>query len=179
MKFQDTPLAPCCSPASNRYAVYALWEQFTGDYRPITTQYALMLAVPVLLLAALVTIEALIPSFGKLAITSWLFKTPELGTDDTDVAKEPTQEDKRVGGAFRVIALVGAASALVYFLEDIGYPICFFVFVVVTMLALGLRSVFTILLAAVLTTLMVHFIFVGLLGLDLPLGLLEDLLDTE
>ncbi len=161
------------------YAIFALWEQFTGDYRAITTQYALMLAVPVLALAALISIQEIIPSFGRLPGLSWLFKKPDLGTEEVQTAAQEDDHAKRPGGWFRVFALVGSAAALVYFLEDIGYIICFFTFVVVTMLALGLRSVITILLTAILTTLMVHIIFVGLLDLDLPLGLLENVLDTD
>lgn len=50
------------------YAVFALWEQFSGDYMELTTDYALLLSVPVLVLAGLLILCQLFPVLARLVV---------------------------------------------------------------------------------------------------------------
>ena len=158
------------------YACFALWEQFAGDYMELTTDYALLLAVPVLVLAGLVILCEVFPVLTRLAIVRGLVpdksKEREQGLDVEPEAKVEKPK-AHPGGFFRVAALVGCAFLLVFTIEAIGYPIGFFLFVVLVLLAMGIRSPVTILIVSVGTTLVVHFAFVKLLDLPLPTGVLE------
>ena len=161
------------------YAIFALWEQFTGDYMELTTDYALLLSVPVLVLAGLVILCQLFPVLTGLAIVRVfvpdLSKQREPVFDAAPEAKAAPPE-AHPGGTFRIAALVGCAFLLVFSIEAIGYLISFFLFVVLVMLAMGIRSPVTILMVSLGTTLVVHFAFVELLDLPLPTGVLEDFL---
>ncbi len=161
------------------YAIFALWEQFTGDYMELTTDYALLLSVPVLVLAGLVILCQLFPVLTGLAIVRVfvpdLSKQREPVFDAAPEAKAAPPE-AHPGGTFRIAALVGCAFLLVFSIEAIGYLIGFFLFVVLVMLAMGIRSPVTILMVSLGTTLVVHFAFVELLDLPLPTGVLEDFL---
>lgn len=158
------------------YACFALWEQFAGDYMELTTEYALLLAVPVLVLAGLVILCEVFPVLTRLAIVRGLVPDkskehePELDVEPEAKVEKPKAHP---GGFFRVAALVGCAFLLVFTIEAIGYPIGFFLFVVLVLLAMGIRSPVTILIVSVGTTLVVHFAFVKLLDLPLPTGVLE------
>jgi len=64
-------------------------------------------------------------------------------------------------------------------MEEIGYFLGFFLFSALVLLANGIRSFITILAISAAGALMVHFIFVGILDLDLPLGILEGLIGGD
>ena len=162
------------------YAVFALWEQFSGDYMELTTDYALLLAVPVLVLAGLVILCQLFPMLARLVVVRGfvpdLSKQDEPGFDTAAEAKAPPSKAPP-GGTFRIAALVGYAFLLVFSIDTIGYLISFSLFVVLVLLAMGIRSTITILMVSLGTILVVHFAFVGLLDLPLPTGVLEDFLE--
>ena len=161
------------------YACFALWEQSTGDYMELTTDYALLLAVPVLVLAGLVILCEVFPVLTRLAIVRVFVPDkskehePELDVEPEEKVEKPKASP---GGYFRITALVGCAFLLVFTIEAIGYLIGFFLFVVLVLLAMGIRSPVTILIASLGATLVVHFAFVELLDLSLPTGVLEDFL---
>lgn len=155
------------------YAVFALWEQISGNYREITTGYALLLAVPILILAGIISLQEIFPHLGRLMILRSLFADPSKELEEYTGGAETVEPEAVPGGAFRVIALTGLAFILVVGLEDIGYLLGFFLFSALALWALGIRSLITILAISVGTVLMVHFVFVGVLNLDLPPGILE------
>jgi len=142
----------------------------------LTTDYALLLAVPVLGLAGLVILCEVFPVLTRLAIVRGFVPDPrkehepELGVEPEEKVEKPKTQS---GGYFRVAALVGCAFLLVFTIEAIGYSIGFFLFVVLVLLAMGIRSPVTILIVSLGTTLVVHFAFVELLDLPLPTGVLE------
>ncbi len=162
------------------YAIFALWEQFTGDYMELTTDYALLLSVPVLVLAGLVILCQLFPVLTRLAIVRGFVpdkskqREPVVDGAPEAMAAMPKAHP---GGTFRITALVSCAFLLVFSIEVIGYLIGFFLFVVLVLLAMGIRSPATILMVSLGTTLVVHFAFVELLDLPLPPGVLEDFLE--
>ncbi len=177
MKFNRNTLGALLLPLlAIGYACFALWEQFTGDYMELTTDYALLLAVPVLGLAGLVILCEVFPVLTRLAIVRGFVPDPrkehepELGVEPEEKVEKPKTQS---GGYFRVAALVGCAFLLVFTIEAIGYSIGFFLFVVLVLLAMGIRSPVTILIVSLGTTLVVHFAFVELLDLPLPTGVLE------
>ncbi len=161
------------------YAIFALWEQFTGDYIELTTDYALLLAVPVLILAGLVILCEVFPALTRLAIVRGLVPDPSKEREqglDVEPEEKAEKPKAQTGGFFRVAALVGCAFLLVFTIEAIGYLISFFLFVVLGLLSMGIRSPVTILIVSLSTILVVHFAFVELLDLPLPTGVLEDFL---
>ncbi len=181
MKFNRNTLGALLFPLlAVGYAIFALWEQFTGDYMELTTDYTLLLTVPVLVLAGLVMLCALFPVLTRLAIVRGF--VPDQSKEhkqELDVEPEAEVENPKAhsGRFFRVATLVGCAFLLVFSIEAIGYLIAFFLFVVLVLLAMGIRSPATILMVSLGTTLVVHFAFVELLDLPLPPGVLEDFLE--
>ncbi len=180
MKFNRNTLGALLFPLlAIGYAIFALWEQFTGDYIELTTDYALLLAVPVLVLAGLVILCEVFPVLTRLAIVRGFVPDPSKEHEpELDVEPEEKVEKPKAhpGGYFRITALVGCAFLLVFSIEAIGYPISFFLFVVLVLLSMRIRSPVTILIVSLGTTLVVHFVFVELLDLPLPTGVLEDFL---
>lgn len=164
------------------YAVFALWEQFTGDYRELTTDYALYLAVPILVLGGFLILHRLTPVLGRLAVVRFFVpdhsKSGEMSLEETAEAAA-SGPAARPGGWMRLAALVGFAFALVLTIETIGYLIAFFLFAVLVLLAMGVRSGVTILGVSVATVLVVHFVFAGLIDMPLPESLLEEWLGGE
>ena len=178
MKFTKKTWGALLFPAlAIAYAVFSLWEQLSGNYKEITTDYTLLLAVPVLVLAGIIILQEIFPHFGRLMILRSLFAVPSADPSKelkASAGSEETAEPEiRPGGAFRVIALVGLALILVVGMEDIGYFLGFFLFSALVLWALGIRSLITILAISVGAAVMVHFVFVGILNLDLPPGILE------
>ncbi len=159
---------------------FALWEQFTGDYMELTTDYALLLAIPVLVLAGLVILCEVFPVLTRMAIVRGFVpdhskeREQELDVEPEEKLEKPKAQ---TGGFFRVAALVGCAFLLVFTIEAIGYLISFFLFVVLALLSMGIRSPVTILMVSLGTILIVHFAFVELLDLPLPTGVLEEFLE--
>ncbi len=164
------------------YAVFALWEQFTGDYMELTTDYTVYLAVPILVLGGFLIIHRLFPILGRLAVVRFFVpdraQSGEMSLEETAEAAA-SGPAARPGGGMRLAALVGFAFILVLTLETVGYLIAFFVFAVLVLLAMGVRSAVTILGVAVATVLVVHFVFAGLIDMPLPEGFLEEWLGGE
>ncbi len=180
MKFNRNTLGALLFPLlAIGYAIFALWEQFTGDYIELTTDYALLLAVPVLVLAGLVILCEVFPVLTRLAIVRGFVPDPSKEQEqglDVEPEEKVEKPKAQTGGFVRVAALVGCAFLLVFTIEAIGYLISFFLFVVLVLLSMGIRSPVTILIVSLGTILVVHFAFVELLDLPLPTGVLEDFL---
>jgi len=175
MKFTKKTWGALLFPAlAIGYAVFALWEQLSGNYQEITTGYALLLAVPILVLAGIIILREIFPVLRHLIIIRFLFVDPSKELEEYAGSEETVEPETRPGGAYRVIALAGLAFILVVGMEEIGYLLGFFLFSALVLRALGIRSPVIILAVAAGTALMVHFVFVGVLDLDLPLGILED-----
>jgi hypothetical protein len=164
------------------YAVFALWEQFTGEYMELTTDYTLYLAFPVLVFGVLLMIHRLFPIIGHLAVVRIFVpdrsKSGEMSLEETAEAAA-SGPAARPGGWMRLAALVGLAFVLVLTIETVGYLIAFFLFTVLVLLAMGVRSAVTILAVAVATVLVVHFVFAGLIDMPLPESFLEEWLGGE
>ena len=164
------------------YAVFALWEQFTGDYMELTTDYTLYLAVPVLVLGGFLILHRLIPVLGRLPVVRFFVpdraQSGEMSLEETAEAAA-SGPAARPGGWMRLAALVGFAFVLVLTLETVGYLIAFFTFAVLVLLAMGVRSAVTILAVSVATVLVVHFVFAGLIDMPLPESFLEEWLGGE
>ena len=64
-------------------------------------------------------------------------------------------------------------------MEAIGYFLGFFLFSALVLLANGVRSYITIVAISAVGALMVHFVFVGVLNLDLPPGILEGIIGGD
>ncbi|MFQ5960804.1 MAG: tripartite tricarboxylate transporter TctB family protein [Candidatus Methylomirabilales bacterium] len=181
MKFTEKKLGGLIVPLlAIAYALFALREQYTGDYMELTTDYALLLAVPVLVLAGIVLLGELFPEKWDAAILrkirSYLSIQPEPAGD---VAPKPEPSPSKIlpGSYFRTAALTGCALLLVFSIETIGYHITFFAFVTLVLIGMGIRAPITILVVSLATILVVHFAFVELLDLPLPTGVLEDFLE--
>lgn len=138
------------------YAIHALWELNDGSYQRVTIIYTTVIVIPMLILGAV----AVGGDFLR-----WRRGERAAGT--------PKPEDEHVGipgGTRRLVLFIGASFALVLALDYIGYLVGFFVYVCFVLWALEYRRVVPVLGIALAVTAMVHFVFAGLLGQDLPLG---------
>ena len=135
-------------------AALMLYEQATGAYRAESRVYILFLAIPVFLLSL----------FDLVCVLRHKLPEPPPAAD-TDHAGIPLPYIRPV--TFLAVALIGISV-----ISDIGFPIVFSALCVTAMLLLGERRLLRLAtLPAVIVTI-VHFIFVGVLGLDLPYGAL-------
>ena len=64
------------------YATFTLWEQLSGNYKEITTDYTLMLAVPILFLAGIISLQEIFPVWGRVMILRALFAEPPKALED-------------------------------------------------------------------------------------------------
>ena len=161
------------------YATFTLWEQLSGNYKEITTDYTLLLAVPILFLAGIISLQEIFPVLARVMVLRSLFAEPPKALEEDAGPVETVEAEARPGGEFRVIALTGLAFILVVGMEEIGYFLGFFLFSALVLLANGVRSYITIVAISAVGALMVHFVFVGVLNLDLPPGILEGIIGGE
>ena len=89
------------------YATFTLWEQLSGNYKEITTDYTLLLAVPILFLAGIITLQEIFPVLARVMILRSLFAEPPKALEEDAGSVETVETEARPGGAFRVIALTG------------------------------------------------------------------------
>ena len=151
------------------YALYALWEQGEEFYREDTTQYMMVLIVPVLVLAGVVILQSL--------VEAW--RAGRRAAREGGAAAEPGEEAQDAppdrGRWLRPGLLVAAAIVLVLALDAIGYLVAFTLFVVAVLLAMGVRSPWRIGAITVGTMVVVHVVFIEILDQPLPRGWLEAL----
>lgn len=138
------------------YAVHALWELNDGSYQRVTIIYSTVIVVPMLILGAFAVAGDL---------RNWF-----RGERPSGVPKPEQEHDGVPGGMRRLVLFVGGSFALVVALDFIGYLVGFFVYVCFVLWAVNYRRVVPTLGIAVAVTAMVHFVFAGVLGQDLPLG---------
>ncbi|MGI9336195.1 MAG: tripartite tricarboxylate transporter TctB family protein [Gammaproteobacteria bacterium] len=148
------------------YALYALWEQTEGVYREDTTEYMMVLIVPVFVLAGLVVVQS-------------LYELWRAGGRDRAITQSSTPADagqsSEPGRYVRPAILVTAAVALVLTIDFLGYWIALSLFVVFVLLAMGARSPARIGIITTCTMIVVHAVFVSILDQPLPRGLLDGL----
>lgn len=132
------------------------YEQLTGSFRPETRTYILVLIAPVALLSLIIAVrEVLTPS----------------SIDEFEDAEEkalPLVNRRHV----RVLLAAGLAFLCVLLFTTLGYFIAFPIISIGVLLLTNTVSPVRIFAVTFGILLMVHFGFVGLLGLDLPAGAL-------
>lgn len=138
------------------YAAHAMWELSDGTYRRVTIIYTAIIAAPMVIL-------------GAFAVAGDLLKA--LRPDAADVPAPVEEEAPAPGSMRRLILFIAASLALVATLNQVGYLIGFFAYSCFVLWALDMRRPVPMLAIAVAIAAMVHFVFAGLLGQDLPLGL--------
>ena len=151
------------------YALYALWEQTEEFYREDTTQYMVVLIVPVLVLAGVVILQSLLETWraGRRAAREGSAEVePNEGAQDPPSGR---------GRYLRPGLLVVASIVLVLALDEIGYLVAFTLFVVAVLLAMGVRSPWRIAAITVCTMVVVHVVFIEVLDQPLPRGWFEAL----
>lgn len=136
------------------YSTFSLWEHLTKDYRDLTVNYGLFVNIPVLLLAAIAIVRFLIVE-GALEERSSFESGPAVTQD--------TQSHKPIG-------LIVLSALLVVTIDWIGYIIGFFAIVVLGLYLMGIRKHILIFSMAIVTTILIHFVFVQILQLQLPAG---------
>jgi len=141
------------------YGIYALWELTTGQFREATIIYTYVIAVPMLILGAVSLAGDLMHPQAATA-----------GGEKEAGERSGEAEAGSPGGARRVILVVLASLILVLVLPYVGYLIGFFLYVLAVLWAVELRNWVASLIIAVVMAAVVHFVFAGLLGQDLPVG---------
>ena len=152
------------------YALYAWWEQSEGAYREDTTQYMMVLIVPVLALAAAVILQSLFEGWRRAREERLRAAAP----DESDAARAAAGPVDR-GRILRPTLLIAASLLLVVSIDWLGYLVAFSVFVVAVLLAMGVRAPLRVAAIAVSTMVLVHVVFIEILDQPLPRGLLESL----
>lgn len=149
------------------YALYALREQTEEFYREDTTQYMMVLIVPVLVLAGVVILQSLVEAWraGRRAGTP--------GGRAQGEPSEGTDTPSRRGRYLRPGLLVAASIALVLVLDPLGYLVAFTLFVAAVLVAMGVRSPGRIAAITACTMVVVHVVFIEILDQPLPRGWLE------
>ncbi len=151
------------------YALYALREQTEGFYREDTTQYMMVLIVPVFILAGVVILQSL--------VEAWRAGKRVARADRAEV--EPSEEGGFApsgrGRYLRPGLLVAASIVLVLALDPLGYLVAFALFVASALVAMGVRSPRRIAAITVCTMVVVHVVFIEILDQPLPRGWLEPL----
>ena len=139
------------------YGAHALWELTTGPFQNATIIYTYVIAIPMLILAA-------VSVAGDL-------RNPEKARESEEsVASGDDTEESVTGGNRRVVLVVLFSLALILLLPFTGYLIGFFLYVPAVLWAVELRNWMASVIIAVIMAALVHFVFVGLLGQDLPVG---------
>ena len=158
------------------YASYAWWEQAQGAYREDTTQYMMVLIVPVLVLAGVVILQALFEALraggGGTAAGDGPPGASGAGAADT----APPSKDGR-GRYLRPALLTAGALALVLTIGRLGYLPAFALFAAGALLAMGVRSAWRIAAITAGVMVVVHVVFIEILDQPLPRGLLEGLFE--
>jgi len=155
MKFTKEHLGAILFPLlASGYATFSLWEHLTKEYRDLTINYGLMVNVPILVLSAI-------------AIARFLFVEGAL-KEKTSIDSTQTTSDNN--HPIKPIGIIGLSVLLVVSLEWVGYLIGFFVFTVLGLYLMGIRRHVLIFSMAIVTTILIHFVFVQILQLQLPSG---------
>ena len=143
------------------YSSYMIWEQFTGAYRESTRYYALFMGGVAIALALAVLVTDFIAHSRR---------TADGPQGDSAPERIPMRRYAQIA------TVLVSAALLVFFLEWIGYLIGFFVFLVITLRTLDVRSPVQLLLIPAVTVAVVHVVFVTWLQLRLPAGVMRGLL---
>lgn len=146
------------------YGAYALWELTTGSFQNATIIYTYVIAVPMLIL-------------GAVALTGDLKKSVDSGEAIKGTPSGKEEQGTARGGARRVALVVVFSLGLIVALPYVGYLIGFLLYVPAVLWAIELRNWKAGAIIAVFMAAMVHFVFVGLLGQDLPVGILTFMAD--
>ena len=141
------------------YGAHALWELTTGPFQNATIIYTYVIAIPMLILAVI-------------AVAGDLRNPAKARESEESAVSGEGQEGGAKGGSRRVVLVVLFSLALISVLSWVGYLIGFFLFVVAVLWAVELRNWMASVIIAVIMAAVVHFVFVGLLGQDLPVGIL-------
>ncbi|MDX1483323.1 MAG: tripartite tricarboxylate transporter TctB family protein [Alphaproteobacteria bacterium] len=141
------------------YGAHALWELTTGPFQYATIVYTYVIALPMLLLGAVSVIQDLRE------------KEKSSGSEEATAGAEAGGDTSK-GGGRRVALVVLLSLILIAILPFTGYLIGFFLFVLAVLWAVELRNWVASLIIAAIMAAVVHFVFVGLLGQDLPVGIL-------
>jgi Tripartite tricarboxylate transporter TctB family len=160
------------------YTVYVLSEQLFGGYRASTVTYALVIGIPILLLAGAIIVslyfKAERPEISEVRST--------VATDATEpaaaVATKPAVPAASRGwlSKGRMPLFLALTAAAIFSLPWIGYLIGFTAYLVLAMLLLGMRRPLVLVSVAASLVAIIHFVFVVWLGMDLPAGLTGGLL---
>ena len=143
------------------YAIYSYREQTGGYYREDTVLYMMVLIMPTLLLAGYIGLKSL--------YQGWRI-------NDEGNSAEPDKSDiSDVRNNLSAILLISATISFVLVVHWLGYLITLSAFTMITLVAMGVRSVFPIVLTTVAAVSFVQVVFIEILGQQLPRGILSTL----
>ncbi len=141
------------------YGGHALWELTTGPFQNATIIYTYAIAIPMLVL-------------GAIGVAGDIRNPVKARESEASGASGDDQEGRIPGGGRRVALVLLLSLVLISVLPYVGYLIGFFLFVLAILWAVGLKNWLASIIIAVIMAAVVHFIFVILLGQDLPVGIL-------
>ncbi|MFT5538620.1 MAG: hypothetical protein ACI82H_000133 [Alphaproteobacteria bacterium] len=147
------------------YAGYVVWELNDGSFQRVTIVYSTVIAVPLVIL-------------GLIIVAGIFSKPARVSTQDGESGTETDEDDTSPtpGGTRRLMWVIGSSFVLVATLDWVGYLVGFFIYVIVVLWAMDMRRPATMVAISVAVTAVVHFVFAGLLGQDLPLGFMTGMM---
>ena len=151
------------------YAVYLLNEIMAGNYQTMSVFYTQILAAAVMLL-------------GVIQLIRLFRSSPELKSGATEGAVEAVAPVEDIPGQsgkkpiITMMAFTGLTIAVILGFERLGHLISFTLFLLVAFWLLRIRSIPRLLTLTMCSVAFIHVVFVELLGLDLPAGILEKVL---
>jgi hypothetical protein len=107
---------------------------------------------------------------GAISVAGDLRNPKKARESEESVASGDDPDESVAGGGRRVVLVVLFSLALILVLPFTGYLIGFFLYVPALLWAVELRNWMASVIIAVIMAAVVHFVFVGLLGQDLPVG---------
>lgn len=144
------------------YAAYAWWEQSSGSYRADTILYMQVLIVPVVGLA--------LARIARSVYAAW-----RASRDGHPQPRDPDTHNNEGKHSLRPVLFICASTALVFTIDWLGYLVAFALLVPTLLAAMGVRSLWRIVIVTAVTLLMLQFVFIELLDLPLPRGLTAEL----
>ncbi len=148
------------------YSAYMILEQFRPGSNDSTRDYAMVAGGLAIVLSVAVIVRALWSIWSS---------RPAAASDEPESELPSEQKTEMRRRYIQMGLLILATALLVAFFEPVGYVISFFIYMVATLLIVDVRSVKQILAISIVTTAIVHFLFVQWLGVTLPAGLLASI----
>ncbi len=149
------------------FSSYMIIHQYLQGFRTSTLVYAVMLSIPVFICGLIPIIQFFLSLWKEKKESPESFKVPE--AEECETEGEESNYKKPLG----ILAISILTLLVIYYT---GFVIGMFVLMVLLLPVLGVRSPMLIAVFSILIPVIFYFVFAKLIGLQIPLGILEGIL---